>query len=348
MERFGRRSFLTISGAALAAPALARFARAQSPQVVLKLHHFLSPTANAHVRFLTPWARKIESESGGRIRIDLFPSMQLGGAAAQLYDQAREGMADIVWTLPGLTPGRFPKIEVFELPFVANRHAVSNAQAVQALYEAQLRDEFREVHPICLWAHDQGVIHTTKPVGGLPDLKGLRLRAPTRLSTEALRALGANGIAMPVMQVPDALSLRVIDGCMVPWEVVPAIKVADFTKFHAEFADSPVLYTATFILAMNKRRYDTLPAELKAVIDRNSGRSAALAAGRIWDDLAVSVAEAMKSRGNTITRLDKAEAEKWQKATQPVVAAWLKASRRIGGEKLLADAKALLAKYDQA
>jgi TRAP-type C4-dicarboxylate transport system substrate-binding protein len=219
---------------------------------------------------------------------------------------------------------------------------------VQALYEAQLRDEFREVHPICLWAHDQGVIHTTKPVGGLPDLKGLRLRAPTRLSTEALRALGANGIAMPVMQVPDALSLRVIDGCMVPWEVVPAIKVADFTKFHAEFADSPVLYTATFILAMNKRRYDTLPAELKAVIDRNSGRSAALAAGRIWDDLAVSVAEAMKSRGNTITRLDKAEAEKWQKATQPVVAAWLKASRRIGGEKLLADAKALLAKYDQA
>jgi TRAP-type C4-dicarboxylate transport system substrate-binding protein len=348
MLRLGRRTFLASAGAALAAPALARFAGAQTPQVVLKLHHFLTPTANAHVRFLTPWARKVEKESGGRIRIDLFPNMQLGGTAAQLYDQARDGIADIVWTLPGLTPGRFPRIEVFELPFVANRHAVSNAQAVQALYETQLRDEFSDVHPICIWAHDQGVIHTTKPVAALADMKGLRLRAPTRLSAEALKALGANGITMPIMQVPDALALRAIDGCMVPWEVVPAIKVGDHAKFHAEFAASPVLYTATFILAMNRRSYDALPADLKRVMDRNSGQAAAQAAGRMWDDLAVVVADAIRSRGNTITRIDKAEAERWQKATQPVTDAWLRASRKFGGEKLLADAKALLAKYDGA
>jgi TRAP-type C4-dicarboxylate transport system substrate-binding protein len=341
-----RRAFLTASGAALAAPALVRLAGAQTPQVVLKLHHFLAPTANAHVRFLSPWARRVEKESGGRIRIDLFPNMQLGGTAAQLYDQARDGTAEIVWTLPGLTPGRFPKIEVFELPFVASKRAETNAQAVQALYEAQLRDEFKEVQPICLWAHDQGVIHSMKPVGTLPDMKGLRLRAPTRLSTEALKALGANGITMPVMQVPDALSARAIDGCLVPWEVVPAIKVGDLTKFHAEFAASPALYTATFILAMNKRRYDTLPADLKAVIDKNSGQAAARAAGRVWDDLAVVVADTMKGRGNTITQIDKTEAERWQKAAQPVTDGWLKASKKIGGDKLFADAKALIAKYE--
>lgn len=344
--RLARRTFLTASGAALAAPAFARFASAQTPQVVLKLHHFLAPTSNAHVRFLIPWARRIEKDSGGRVRIDLFPNMQLGGTAAQLYDQARDGAADIVWTLPGLTPGRFPKIEVFELPFVASKRGETNAQAVQALYEAQLRDEFKEVQPICLWAHDQGVIHTTKPVGALPDMKGLRLRAPTRLSSEALKALGANGITMPVMQVPDALSARAIDGCLVPWEVVPVIKVADLTKFHAEFSGSPALYTATFILAMNRRRYDTLPADIKAVIDRNSGRTAAQAAGKVWDDQAAVVADAIKSRGNTITQIDKVEAERWQKATQPVTDAWLKASKKIGGDKLLADAKALIAKYE--
>jgi TRAP-type C4-dicarboxylate transport system substrate-binding protein len=345
---YARRTFLTSAGAALAAPALARFAAAQVPQVVLKLHHFLAPTSNAQVRFLTPWAHRVEKESGGRIRIELYPNMHLGGTAAQLYDQARDGVADIVWTLPGLTPGRFPKIEVFELPFVANRSAVSNAQAVQALYEAQLRDEFKEVHPICVWAHDQGVIHTTKPVNALPDMKGLRLRAPTRLSAEALKAIGANGIAMPVMQVPDALSLKAIDGCLVPWEVVPAIKVGEYAKFHAEFAASPVLYTATFILAMNRRRYDTLPADLKAVIDRHSGQAAAQAAGKMWDDQAVTVADAVKERGNTIIQIDKAEAERWRKATQPVTDAWLKASKKIGGEKLLADARTLLAKYGGA
>jgi TRAP-type C4-dicarboxylate transport system substrate-binding protein len=345
MKRYGRRAFLTSAGAALAAPAFARCASAQAPQVVLKLHHFLAPTSNAQVRFLTPWARRVEKDSGGRIRIDLYPNMQLGGTAAQLYDQARDGVTDLVWTLPGLTPGRFPKIEVFELPFVANKSAISNAQAVQALYEAQLRDEFKDVHPICVWAHDQGVIHTTKQVNALPDMKGLRLRAPTRLSAEALKALGANGIAMPVMQVPDALSVRAIDGCVVPWEVVPAIKVGEYTRFHAEFAASPGLYTATFVLAMNRRRYDTLPADLKAVFNRNSGQTAAQAAGRMWDDQAVVVADAIRERGNTIVQIDKAEAERWQKATQPVVDGWLKASKKIGGDKLLADAKALLAKY---
>jgi len=347
-RRYARRSVLISAGAALAAPALARFAHANAPEVVLKLHHFLAPTSNAQVRFLAPWARGVEKQSGGRIRIDLYPNMHLGGTAAQLYDQARDGVADIVWTLPGLTPGRFPKIEVFELPFVANKSAVANAQAVQALYEAQLRNEFKDVHPICVWAHDQGVIHTMRPVGALPDLKGLRLRAPTRLSAEALKSLGANGIAMPVMQVPDALAMKVIDGCVVPWEVVHAIKVGDYAKFHAEFAASPVLYTATFILAMNKRRYDTLPPDLKAAIDRHSGQSAAQAAGKMWDDQAVTVAEAVRERGNTITQIDKAEAERWRKATQPVIDAWLKASKKIGGEKLLADAKALLARYGGA
>jgi TRAP-type C4-dicarboxylate transport system substrate-binding protein len=347
-KRFGRRTFLTLAAATAALPAVARFASAQTPQTVLKLHHFLAPTSNAQVRFLSPWAKKIEKESGGRIRVDLYPNMQLGGTAPQLYDQVRDGAIDIAWTLPGLTPGRFPKIEVFELPFVANRSAVANAQAVQALYETQLRDEFKEVHPICVWAHDQGVLHTVKPVGTLSDLKGLKLRAPTRLSAEALKALGANGTTMPVTQVADAMSVRAIDGCMVPWEVVPSIKVGEYAKFHAEFAASPVLYTATFILAMNRHRYESLSPDLKKVVDANSGQAAARAAGRMWDDQAVVVADAVRERGNTVIQIDKAEAERWQKATQPVVDNWLKASKKIGGEKLLADARALLDKYGGA
>ncbi len=264
----GRRRFIALGTAALAAPALLRQAHAQQPVVVLKLHHFLSPVAYAHTRFLTPWAKSVEKDFGGRIRIDLFPSMQLGGTASQLYDQAVNGTADIVWTLPGMTPGRFPRIEVFELPFVANQRALANTRAVQQLYETRLRDEFREVQPICLWAHDRGVLHTNKPINRLEDLKGLKLRAPTRLANEALKALGANGISLPVPQIPDALAQKVIDGCLVPWEVVPAIKLQERVKFHTEIAGSPTLYTATFILAMNKARYDSLPPDLKKVIDQ--------------------------------------------------------------------------------
>jgi TRAP-type C4-dicarboxylate transport system substrate-binding protein len=344
----GRRRFLKVAGAAVTSPAVIRDAFAQTPQVTLKLHHFLSPVANAHTRLLVPWARKVETDSGNRIRINIFPSMQLGGSPAQLYDQARDGVADIVWTLPGTTAGRFPKIEMFELPFVANKRAVVNAQAVQALYEAQLRDEFKEVQPIALWAHDHGVIHSSRQVKSIEDMKGLKLRSPTRLAGEALKALGANGIQMPVTQVADALSQRAIDGCVVPWEVVPAIKVQEAVKFHTDFADSPTLYTATFILAMNRAKYNSLPADLKKIIDQNSGQAAALMAGKMWDEQAVAVEDMVTKRGNTITQIEKADAGRWQKATQPVIDAWLKSSKAINGEKLLADAKALLAKYDKA
>lgn len=344
----GRRRFLNLAGAAVASPAAIRDALAQTPQVTLKLHHFLSPVANAHTRLLVPWARKVEKDSDNRIRINIFPSMQLGGSPSQLYDQVRDGMADIIWTLPGATPGRFPKIEVFELPFVANKRAVANAQAVQALYEAQLRDEFKDVHPICLWAHDHGVIHAGKQIKSLEDMKSLKLRSPTRLAGEALKALGASGIQMPVTLVADALSQRAIDGCVVPWEVVPAIKVQELVKFHTDFAASPTFYTATFILAMNKGKYASMPADLKKIIDQNSGQAAALMAGKMWDEQAVAVEDMVVKRGNTVTQIESAEATRWQKATQPVIDAWLKSSKAINGEKLLADAKALLAKYDKA
>jgi TRAP-type C4-dicarboxylate transport system substrate-binding protein len=343
----GRRQFLALGSAALATPALLRQASAQQPPVVLKLHHFLSPVAYAHTRVLTPWAKGIESDSGGRIRIDLFPSMQLGGTALQLYDQVASGQADIVLTLPGLTPARFPRIEVFELPFVADKRAVVNSRAVQQLYETRLRDEFKEVQTICVGAHDQGVLHTVKPVSKLEDMKGLKLRAPTRLASEALKALGANGVSLPIPQIPDAISQKVIDGALVPWEIVPTIKLQEKVKFHAEIAGSPTLYTATFLVAMNKQRYDKLPPDLKKVIDARSGQVAATMAGKMWDDLSPGVEESARKQGNTITAIDQTEAARWVKATQPVVDGWIKDSkqRKFDGAALLKEARALVAKF---
>jgi TRAP-type C4-dicarboxylate transport system substrate-binding protein len=144
-----RRRFLALAGSAVAAPALLREGYAQAPQITLKMHHFLPPVSNGHAKFLAPWAQKVMAESNGRIKIDIFPAMQLGGTPPQLFDQARDGVADLVWTLPGNTPGRFPAIEVFELPFVPHRKAIVNSKALQEFSEANLAQEFREVKPIC-------------------------------------------------------------------------------------------------------------------------------------------------------------------------------------------------------
>ena len=232
--------------------------------------------------------------------------MQLGGTPPQLYDQARDGVVDIVWTLPGITPGRFPRIEVFELPFVAAqaRGIVERAGRRRSSPNANLAKEIRATCKLlCFWAHDHGLIHANKQVKTMEDLKGLKLRSPTRLAGEALKALGATAIGMPIPQVPESLAQRVIDGAVVPWEVVPAIKLHELVKFHTEIPGSPTLYTASFFLAMNKAKYDGLPADLKAVIDKNSGMKFAELAGNMWDEPARWSLDMVKKRGNTITTI---------------------------------------------
>ena len=154
-------------------------------------------------------------------------------------------------------------------------------------------------------------------------MKGLKLRSPTRLAGEALKALGATGIAMPIPKVPESLAQKVIDGCVVPWEVVPAIKVHELVKFHTEIPGSPTLYTTTFFLAMNKAKYEGLPADLKKVLDDNSGMAFATAAGKMWDDAGAEVFQMVKAAGNTITTITEDEKAKWIKATEPVITTWI-------------------------
>jgi TRAP-type C4-dicarboxylate transport system substrate-binding protein len=343
------RRQLTLGASALAMPALLRQAHAQAV-VTLKLHHFLPPVANAHARMLVPWVKKVESDSQGKIKIDIFPAMQLGGTPPQLYDQARDGVADIVWTLPGSTPGRFPTTEVLELPFICAQRGIVNARAGQELADAHLKDEVKDVKLLAYWAHDAGHIHANRPIKTMEDLKGLKLRNPTRLAGEALKALGATSIGMPVPQVPESLAQRVIDGAVIPWEVVPAVKVHELVKFHTEIVGSPTLYTASFFLAMNKAKYESMPADLKTVIDKNSGMAFADLAGNMWDTEAVRIRKLVADRGNTITQLDAAEKARWEEATKPVYGAWIEQVKAKGldGNKLIEAARALVAKHDKA
>ena len=203
--RVARRTFLASTLVSLAAPAVMRLARADAPPITLKLHHAFSAVSSVHDKFLSPWARKVEAESGGRIRIDIFPSMELGGAPAQLFDQARDGDADIVWAAPGLTPGRFPKIETFELPFLPSRRALVSSKALQDFAAIYLKDEFDEVHPLCFSCSDRGVIHAYAAVRSIEDIKELKLHVQTRLAGEAMRALGAHPVPMPSEELPAAI-----------------------------------------------------------------------------------------------------------------------------------------------
>jgi len=344
--RIARRTFLTLAIGTTAAPAMPRLGRADAPAIVLKLHHSFSAVSGVHDKFLLPWARKVENESDGRIRIDLFPSMQLGGAPAALLDQARDGSADIVWAAPSLTPGRFAKIETFELPFLPSRRALVSAKALTAFAAANLQDEFRDFYPICFSCSDSAVIHATRPVRTTEDMRDFKVHVQTRLAAEAMRALGAHPVMMPSGQLPVAITEHVVDGCLDPWHLVPPLRLNDLLRSHTDFSDRAPS-ARTYVLVMNKASYDRLPRELKSVIDSNSGQVAAAMAGAMWDQQATAVAKMVAERGDSIVTLLPEAVARWRKATEPVIEAWRKEikEQKIDGAKLIASANGLLAKY---
>ena len=204
--RVARRTFLASTLASVAAPAVHALCPRRRAAITLKLHHCVLVGVERARQVPGALGAQVEAQSGGRIRIDLFPSMQLGGAPAQLFDQARDGVADIAWAAPSVTPGRFPKIEVFELPFVPSRRALVSSKAIEDFAAANLKDEFSEVHPICFSCSDRGVVHANRPVRTIEDIKDLRLHVQTRFAGDAVRVLGAIAVPMPSAQLPLAIT----------------------------------------------------------------------------------------------------------------------------------------------
>jgi TRAP-type C4-dicarboxylate transport system substrate-binding protein len=324
---------------------------AAAQEVILKVHHFLPPPSTAHSRFITPWCEKINKESGGKLKCQIYPAMQLGGTPPQLIDQVRDGVADIVWTLPGYTAGRFPASEAFELPFMTKTAEGASRALWEYIHANKLNaTEFKDVRPIAFHVHDEGHLHMVKkPIQSLADFKGLKVRAPTRLTNKMLAAFGATPVGMPVPQVPEALSKGVIDGAALPWEVVPAVKVQELVKFHSESdPKSRALYTTVFIFAMNKAKYDSLPAELKKVIDANSGVETSAWIGKVWDDSAPGARKLAQDRKNQFNTIPAEELAKWEQAAQPVVDEWVKdvSAKGHDGKALLQSARELIKKHD--
>ena len=321
---------------------------AQAQQTVtLKFHTFMAPQSQVWRTMHVAWMEKVEKDSGGRIKFERFPAMQLGGTPANLYDQVKDGIVDVIWTLPGNTPGRFPRIEAFELPFM-----MTNAEAASRAYwefiNTVAKDEFKDVHVIAVNVHGPGFFHSRdKQIKSVADLKGMKVRGPTRQITKMLGALGATPVGMPLPQIPDAISKGVIDAAVVPWEVVPAVKLEELAKFHSEFPPGVSLYTTTFVMAMNKAKYDSLPADLKKVIDDNSGIETSGWLGRTQQGNDAGGKKLSEDRKNVHYTFTAAETDAFRKAADLVDDEFVKEmnAKNFNGQQLLDTAKVLIKKH---
>jgi TRAP-type C4-dicarboxylate transport system substrate-binding protein len=315
--------------------------------VTLKLHQFLPPQANVPKLVLDVWADNVEKDSGGRIKVERYPSMQLGGKPPELMDQAIDGVADVVWTVVGYTPGRYPSTEVFELPFMVG-DARAASYAYWKLFEKHMKDtEFANVHILGAWVHGPGMFHTKDPVEKPSDLEGMKIRGGSRLVNQLLELVGATPVGMPVPAVSEGLSKGVIDGTTIPWEVTAALKVPELVGNHTEF-EGTALYTLTFVLAMNKPKYDSLPDDLKAVIDKNSGLEFSVFAGGTQADADGPARQKAVDRGNNIVTIGADGTAEWRKLVQPIYDSWIAdmKGRGLDGQALIDEAKMLMDEYD--
>ncbi|MHA1560390.1 MAG: TRAP transporter substrate-binding protein [Alphaproteobacteria bacterium] len=312
--------------------------------VTLRIQHFLPSQAWIPASFIEEWAAKVTDESDGRIQFEIYPAMQLGGGPPDLYDQMVDGLVDIVWVLPGYTPGRFPMTEVFELPFITS-NGETTAGAMWAFYENNLADEYSDAHMIAFFSHGPGILHSNTPIVALEDMDGVAVRGPTRTVNWMLEELAAEAIGMPVPQVPENLARGVVEAVVIPWEVTPSLRLTELVGNHTEFAGDESLYVATMMFAMSRAVHEALPDDLKAVIDANSGLETSRWAGRVADEGDVPGRQIAVDAGNNIITLDVAETARWKEAAQPVYDRWIEMMNDLGfdGQALVDEARSLVA-----
>ncbi len=324
--------------------ALLMAAGAQAQEVTLKIAHFLPSAAPTQQRVLQPWCDDLKKASGGRINCQFFPAMQLGGTPAQLADQVKNGVADVVWTGPGYSAGRFPAIEAFELPFMV-KDATSSSRALWQYYQQNAQPEFAAYKVLAFHTDGGQAVHTAKkPVKGLTGFTGLKLRTSTRLGAKTLAALGGAPVAMPPAQVTEAISKGVVDGALGAWELVFPTKLSEVTKFHAQPAPGVAHPTATVLtVLMNKQKYDALPADLKAVVDKYSGEPLVERFGAVFDDEAAKARKKVGEIGNQLSTFSATEVAAMRVATASVEEEWAKqvGEKGLDGRKLINAARQL-------
>ncbi len=316
-------------------------------EVTLRFQHFISPKSSMSTDFFQPWADAIFEQSGGRLKIEIYPAMQLGGKPPSLYDQIRDGVIDGGWAIPAYTPGRFPEVEAFELPFMTAMSAEASSRAAWTYTQKWAAERFADVRLIATHVHGPGVVHVKgAPVVNVADFDGLKLRGPSRQANALLEAVGATPVGMPVPAFPEALSKGVVDGGVIPWQIVPSLKVQELAKSHTVIGGDRALYNTYFIWAMNNDSYAALPDDLKAVIDANSGIEASAMAGRamdIGDAEGLAITEA--TEGTTIVVMAPGEVDKLRSIGEELTAAWIAdmEAKGLDGAGMVGDAQAMIA-----
>ncbi|HEV8474090.1 MAG TPA: TRAP transporter substrate-binding protein [Methylomirabilota bacterium] len=315
--------------------------------IKLKLSHFLPATHNHHVNVIVPWVEAVKRKTNGRVEITVFPTASLCKPLQQ-YECARDGIADIAWAVTGWTPNRFPLSSVLELPFM-HRTAATGSQMLAELWDGYLAKEWDDVHLLTMNVHPAGHIHTSsKPIRTLEDFRGMKIRTPTAVVGDLLDMLGATKVGMPANAIYEAVANGVVDGFGMPYEALPSFKLHEVSKYHTEVG----MYTTVFAMTMNRKRWESLPADVRRVLDETTSPKSGVwkRIGESWDRAEIVGRKAVVERKSEIYVLPRDERRRWREAVRGLDDKWAADvdKRGLPGRALLKEARALSGKSGEA
>ncbi|MGI6468886.1 MAG: TRAP transporter substrate-binding protein [Syntrophomonadaceae bacterium] len=312
--------------------------------VELKLAHFWPSTHPVETQLIQPWANEINQVSNGKVRITSYPGETLL-KANDIYDGVVKGVADIGVSCFAYTRGRFPVLEVFELPGIIYESSEVSSKVAWESIQSINPKEVQDTRLMMVFTTGPGNLYTKTAVNRLEDLQGMEIRA-TGLSAKTLSALGAIPVGMAQSEAYEALSKGVVKGNLGPDEVLQGWKQAEVTSF---LTKTPFLYNTLFFVTMNKEQWEALGPELQQAITQVNQKYFEEVAAGLWDQQNEAALKwAVEDKGMQVIELSPEESQRWISLVEPIQQEYVKNIAGIGvnGEEILDKVKALAAEYN--
>ncbi len=307
-------------------------ANTEAKDVINLTYSGFMPPTHSQSKVEAAWCKEVEERTGGRVKIAHYPGQTLTNAT-QCYQSVRDGLADIGCSVLQYTRGRFPLMDFINLPLGFPSGQVATA-IINEVYEKFQPSELDDVKLLYLHAHGPGFIHTKgKPVHKMEDLKGLKIRShgPT---ASMIKSLGGTPAAFPMNELYQSLQKGVVDGGLYPLESNKGWKMAEVTDY--VIACYPTAYSLGFFVAMNKDKWNSLPDDIKTIIEEINGEWV-FRHGKAWEAGAFEGINFLLEYGNTMIGIGPKESDRWRKAVKPVLDEYINdtKSKDLPGDEVL-------------
>jgi TRAP-type transport system periplasmic protein len=326
-----RIKLVVLAGVAAVATAQPGFA-----QTTLTMSSWVSPQHHLTRVVLQGWANDVEKATNGRVKFQMLPKHP--SAPPGTFDAVRDGLMDLSYVTASYTPARHVLPLLPELPG-SGETAEINSVAYSRIYWKHFHKvgEYNGVKLIGVFTHGPGQMFTKKPIKGIADIQGAKIRTGGGVAEAVAKALGTSAFVKPAPESYELLKSGVADGTFFPLESIVSFKLDTVIGQGTLFPGG--MYSSAFGFFMNEGKWAKLSKEDQAAIDRLSGEHLARFAGKSWDEADKAGLEAMKKAGVPIVNADPAFVAEVRKRSEPIIQDWIKKAdaKGVNGAAVLAE-----------